>query len=165
VPESDPLADVGLTFFAVDDGLEYPPTDDNPFSDDLPHPQAMRGSTWVDREKCRARCVHARIVHPGSLSLYAHGKETVWSGLPVCELPTRFAVHCVSRLGVDTEAAAGREENDIYWHPATASLLALSIPVRLLAGLVDFEPLGGRAVELVVGVSCTNLFIVSHKRQ
>jgi hypothetical protein len=53
------------------------------------------------------------------------------------------------------------EENDTYWHPATASLLALSSPVRLLTDLVDFESLGGRAVELVAGVSCTDL---SHKR-
>ena len=63
----------------------------------------------------------------------------------------------VSRLRVDTEAAAMREEIDTYRHPATASLLAQSSPVRLLADLVDFEPLGGRAVELVAGISCTDL--------
>jgi hypothetical protein len=49
-PELDLLVDVGLTFFAVDDGDEYPPGDSKPFPDDLPHPQAMRGSTWVDPE-------------------------------------------------------------------------------------------------------------------
>jgi hypothetical protein len=85
----------------------------------------------------------------------------VWSGVPVCEPPTRFAAYCVSRLRVDTEAAAGGEENDTYWHPATASLLTRSSLIRLLANLVDFEPLGGRAFELVAGVSCTDL---SHKR-
>jgi hypothetical protein len=63
-PESYPLVDVGLQFFAVDDGVEYPPADDKPFPDDLPRPQAMRGPTWVVREKCRARCVHVRIVDP-----------------------------------------------------------------------------------------------------
>jgi hypothetical protein len=57
--------------------------------------------------------------------------------------------------------AAGRDENDTYWRPATASLLARSSPVRLVADLVNFEPLGGRAVELDAGVSCTDL---SHKR-
>jgi len=49
------------------------------------------------------------------------------------------------------------EENDTYWHPATANLLVLSNPVRLLADLVGFEPLGGRAVELVTGVSRIDL--------
>jgi hypothetical protein len=53
------------------------------------------------------------------------------------------------------------EKNDTYWLPATASLLALSSPVRLLTDLVYFESLGGRAVELVAGVSCADL---SHKR-
>jgi hypothetical protein len=125
-PESYPLVDVGLQFFAVDDGVEYPPADDKPFPDDLPRPQAMRGPTWVVREKCRARCVHARIVDPWSLSLYAPGS------VPVCEPLTRFAVHCMSRLRVDTEAASLR--------PGEKSL-------------VDIEPLKGRAAELVAGVS------------
>jgi hypothetical protein len=88
-PELDPLVDVGLTFFTVDDSVEYPLGDDKPFPDDLPGPQAMRGSTWVVRERCRARCVHARIVDPGSLSLYAPWKKTVWLGVPVCEQLTR----------------------------------------------------------------------------
>jgi hypothetical protein len=47
----------------------------------------------------------------------------------------------------------GREENETYWHPVTASLLALSSPVRLIADLVDFDP--GRTVEL--GVLCVDL--------
>jgi hypothetical protein len=33
-PESDLLVDVGLTFFAVDDGVEYLPGDDKPFPDE-----------------------------------------------------------------------------------------------------------------------------------
>jgi hypothetical protein len=41
-------------------------------------------------------------------------KETIWLGVPVCELPTRFAIHCESCLRVNTEAVAGREENDTY---------------------------------------------------
>jgi hypothetical protein len=80
--------------------------------------------------------------------------------VPVCYPPTRSAVHCGSRIRVDTEAAAGREENDTYWDPATASLLVLSSLIQLLADLVDFESLGGRADELI-GVSRTDL---SHKR-
>jgi hypothetical protein len=52
------------------------------------------------------------------------------------------------------------EENDTYWRPATASLLALSSPVQFLTDLVYFESLGGRAVALVAGVSCTD---ISHK--
>src|SRR5712691_4147513 len=114
-PESDPLVDFGLKFFTVGDNVEYPP------GDDLPGPQAMRGSTWVVQEMCRARCVHARIVDPGSLSLYAPGKKKIWLGVPVCEPPKRFNVHCMPRL-VDDEAAAGREE---YETSATYSLLAL----------------------------------------
>jgi hypothetical protein len=55
-----------------------------------------------------------------------------------------------SRLRVST--AAGREENETYWRPVTASLLVLSSPVRLITDLVNFEPLGGSAVELVAGV-------------
>jgi hypothetical protein len=41
-PESDPVVDVGLTLFTMDDGTEYPPSDDKPFPDDLPRLQAMR---------------------------------------------------------------------------------------------------------------------------
>ena len=63
----------------------------------------------------------------------------------------------MSRLRADTEAAAGKEENDTYWRTATAGQLARSSPVRLLADLVDFEPLGSRAVGLVTGVSCADL--------
>jgi hypothetical protein len=37
----------------------------------------------------------------------------------------------------------------------------LLAPFDLLLILVNFEPIGGRAVELVVGVSCTDL---SHKQ-
>jgi hypothetical protein len=160
--EPDPLVDVGLTVFDVDDGVEYPPGDDNPFPDDLPDPEAMRGSTWVDGEKRRAQCVHARIADPGSLLLHVPGKET---GVPVWKPPTRVAVHCISfTVTVDTVAAARREVNDTYWRPATASLLARSklSPVRLVADLVDSEPLGGRAVELVAAVSCTDL---SHNKR
>ena len=41
-PESDPLVDVGLTFFAVDDSAEYTTDEDKPFPDDLPRSQVMR---------------------------------------------------------------------------------------------------------------------------
>ena len=37
-----------------------------------------------------------------------------------------------SRLRVDTEAAAARENNDTYWRPASASLLKLSSPIRIV---------------------------------
>ncbi|KAF8503817.1 hypothetical protein F5888DRAFT_1631694 [Russula emetica] len=57
-----------------------------------------------------------------SLSLYAPGKETVWLHVPVCKPPSSFAIHYVSRLRVDAEAEAGREENDTYRCPATANL-------------------------------------------
>ena len=40
--ESDPLVDVGLTFFAVEDSAEYNTVEDKPFPEDLPRPQAMR---------------------------------------------------------------------------------------------------------------------------
>lgn len=62
-------------------------------------------------------------------------------GVPICE-PLRFAVHC--GFTVDAEAAARIEEDDTYWRPAatTASQLVLSGPIRLVADLVDFEPLG-----------------------
>ena len=32
----------------------------------------------------------------------------------------------------------------------------LLVPSRLVADVVDFEPIDGRAVELVAGVSCTD---------
>ena len=117
------------------------PNDDKPFPVNLPGPQAMRDSTRVDRKKCRARCVHARIIAPGSLSLYAPGKETVWLACPsASRRGSRFTVGSQ----VDAEAAARREEDDTYWRPTTttASLLDLSGPIRLVADLVDFEPLG-----------------------
>jgi len=37
--------------FAVSDGMEFPLWDDEPFPDDFPGPQAMRGSTQVDWER------------------------------------------------------------------------------------------------------------------
>jgi hypothetical protein len=46
-----------------------------------------------------------------------------------------------------------------YWRPATSSLLALNSPIRLVVDLGDFEPLGGRAVELVAG---TDVFCSTH---
>jgi hypothetical protein len=75
-------------------------------------------------------------------------------GVPVCEPPARFAVHCVPRFRVDTEAASGRGINDTSWRPATASLLARSSPVQLLADLDNFEPHGGLVVE--AGRRCLN---------
>jgi len=66
----------------------------------------------------------------------------------------------VSRLRVDAEAAVGRDENHTYRRPATPSLPTLRHKVAPVRLLVDFEPLGGCAVEFVAGVSCTDL---SHK--
>ena len=37
--------------FAVSDGMEFPLAGDEPFPDDFPGPQAMRGSTQVDWER------------------------------------------------------------------------------------------------------------------
>jgi hypothetical protein len=124
------------------------------------------GDAGTDTEaeaEAEAKCGAKSDVDPGSLSLYAPRRETVWLGVPVCKPPTRFAVHCVSRSQVDTEAAARGEEDDTYWRPATANLLAQCGhgPDRLLAEPFNFKALGGRAIELVVGVSCIDL---SHKR-
>jgi hypothetical protein len=47
--DSDPLVDVGSTFFAVDDGVEFPPGDDKPFPNDWPRLQSMRGLTCVGK--------------------------------------------------------------------------------------------------------------------
>lgn len=71
--------------------------------------------------------------------------------------PTWFAVRCVPRLQVNPGAAAGREKNDTYSHADFANLLALSSPVRLPVDLVNFEPVGGRAVEHDTGISCNSL--------
>jgi hypothetical protein len=78
--------------------------------------------------------------------MYVPGKETVWLGVPVCKLPTH---------------------GDILLLPASSTEYS---SLRLLSELVDFESLGGYAVEPVAGVSCADIdhkwtCVCSHFRQ
>ena len=111
---------------------------------------------------------------PGSLSLYAPGKETVLLNVPICEPLTRFwcrmdgtrhhrrldrgrrsggdqvgtcignvkerrIFHLLSVVYTLKRCVCGRNEDDTHIHHGPADTCA-----RLLANLVDFEPLGGR---------------------
>jgi hypothetical protein len=67
--------------------------------------------------------------------------------LRAADLP--FTVFLVYELIL--KLGQGEREMITYWRPATSGLLALSSPVRLVVHLVDFEPPGSRAVELVTG--------------
>jgi hypothetical protein len=53
-PEPAPFVDVGLPFFAVDDGDKFPPGDDEFRDSWQSYPRARRRSTRVHRGKCMA---------------------------------------------------------------------------------------------------------------
>ena len=80
-PEPAPFVDVGLPFFAVDDGDEFPPGDDAaPFPDSWPVISAgeARFDTGPPGKVYGAPDEYTLVSWiPGSLSLYAPGKETV----------------------------------------------------------------------------------------
>jgi hypothetical protein len=90
-PEQEPATFV--EFFAVDDGDEFPPGDnDEPFSDSWPviFVRARRGSTRIHRGKCMATLRVSTCSDRGCLGRCHCRKETVWLVVPVWEPPTRI---------------------------------------------------------------------------
>ena len=112
----------------MDDGVKYP------LCRQAITP-AIRGSTWMVREKCKVRCVHARIVGLGSWSCMCLGRR-------------QFDWACPS-------ASCRPMLTSCHYQPLARCSL------RLLSDLVDFESLGGYAVELVAGASCAD---INHNR-
>ena len=95
--EPDPPVDVGLAPL-VAEAVEVPPPDEPellPPEVRLPVMSAgeARFDTGGPGKMYTAPSVYTSgSKMPGSLSLYAPGKETVWLGVPVCEPPTRICV-------------------------------------------------------------------------
>ena len=88
----------------------------------------MGDSTWVNQEKCRARYVGARIVDPGSLSLYAPGNET---GCWACRVVGRASDAVCRSLCLVYESILNLQPEEKImihnWHTATVNLLALRL--------------------------------------